>query len=176
VHAERQKLTARGRRRDESGHCAYLVSPLRALAPDRATPRGLRRAPRPPSILRPDNFSQVSTYPADPSSPIPGFHRHQGGCHHLAFRSHPRQLPVQRVACRTRLITKPQLFHRPQFLHQLPNRFFAIRYHPQRPNLPVLLRHGYGRAARSPDCARAAASLPNAYAASDFTSKPGGES
>ena len=108
--------------------------------------------------------------------PIPGFHRHQGGCHHLVFRSHPRQLPVQRVACRTRLITKPPLFHRPPSLHQLPNRFFAIRYHPQRPNLPVLLRHGYGRAARSPDCARAAASLPNAYAASDFTSKPGGES
>ena len=30
-----------------------------------------------------------------------------------------------------------------QFLHQLPNRFFAIRYHAQRPNLPVLLRHSY---------------------------------
>jgi hypothetical protein len=74
---------------------------------------------------------------------IPGLHRHQCRRHHFAFRSHPGQLPVQHVARRTRLITKPQLLHRPQFPYQLPNRILPIRNDPERPHLPVLLRYRY---------------------------------
>jgi hypothetical protein len=37
--------------------------------------------------------------------------------------------------------SKPQLLRRSQFPYQFPNRLFAIRYYPQHPYLPALLRY-----------------------------------
>src|SRR5581483_1270971 len=39
--------------------------------------------------------------------PIACLHRHQRWCHHLAFHTQPRQLPVQRVPRRTCLVAHP---------------------------------------------------------------------
>src|ERR1019366_6712714 len=77
--------------------------------------------------------------------PVPALHRHQRRRNHFALRSQRRQLPVQNVARWPCFITKSQILHWPQFLHQSPNRFLAVRNLTQRPHLPFLLgyRHRY---------------------------------
>jgi hypothetical protein len=44
--------------------------PLRAYAPDRATPRNLHPEPAPPSDQRIDNYTPASEHRADPAGPV----------------------------------------------------------------------------------------------------------
>ena len=76
--------------------------------------------------------------------PVPCLGGNQTGGDYLTRNSQLRQLPIQHIPRRSRLITGPQLLYRAQFMDQFANRFQPVGNRAKRTNFAFQLRHRDG--------------------------------